>query len=440
MNLLTYKNIGLIFIVGCLSCGQMANNDLVEEKFSEDTSVFCTAGCDPIKITYELPASPCLLNSQETVNCFAWKTFIALNWKASGSPGEPDTLFTASSFGDPGDYSNTVWESYSSLGEVFGLEETDTNARMMNRINKFGKNHFSQPLSQDSLNSIKQAKGSWLTDQSGNLVWYEIKINPTEANFIKENKLYQLDEQKKYAHENGGVWSPVGSIEIKAAWRIIDKDSLDYYKPFYKISEALIPEIIGFNRDHNPIFGNYSRQYIGLVGLHIIHKTDLTPQYVWMTFEHVHNAPTEGEVDENINYTFYNKNDSSLKPNVPPTSYNIDSLHIPVQVERIKSNSISEEIKKLNNKVHNLITANSPFSFWQYYQLVNVQWPESPVSDSLNRNKVPLYTGDMTPTNIANTTLETYAQTTQCISCHKNAKVKGTRLPTDYSFIYKYAK
>jgi hypothetical protein len=65
------------------------------------------------------------------------------------------------------------------------------------------------------------------------------------------------------------------SIELKAAWRIIPEDKLTSLKNYYKISKAMVPEIIGF-KDKKPVFGKSTQKYLGLVGLHIIRKT---PQF-----------------------------------------------------------------------------------------------------------------------------------------------------------------
>ena len=51
---------------------------------------------------------------------------------------------------------------------------------------------------------------------------------------------------------------------------------------------------------------------MGLTGLHIIHKTKNSPQFIWATFEHVNNAPNKNEIKNKNNllkwYTFYNLN------------------------------------------------------------------------------------------------------------------------------------
>ncbi|WP_131401711.1 hypothetical protein [Chryseobacterium sp. JM1] len=418
--------------------------------FSQKMADFdCGAFCDPPSVTYQLPAdSSCVNSSQNVMNCFAWKNFLALNWLASDQRGVPDTTAVAADYGMPGDYKPTVWESYLSIDDVFAakppaqwnLRSKNGYMKYINEINKFTDINASLPKPKlramlgGNVDEIMQAKGAWLTDQSGNIVWYEIRMNTVESDFVRDNKLYNYGSLSAFAAQNQGVWFPMESIEIKAAWRIIPEDQLESLKNFYKISMAMVPEIKGFDKNNKPIYGKYSQKYLGLVGLHIIRKTNQSPQFTWMTFEHVNNAPTDGKIDPSVKYCFYDPK-STDKPNQSPVPGK-DSLNKPVQVVRIADNAITPEIQQLNKQIQDMIKASNPKSVWQYYQLVNVQWPENPVKDKDNNKKAPLMTGGITPKNIANVTMETYIQEKQCMDCHKNASVGDQKYPTDYSFIF----
>lgn len=435
-----------------ISCKQEKKGRLMKSAvgFSQTMSddIYCGAFCDSPAVDYHLAADDCEHSNQNVMNCFAWKNFLALNWVASSQRGLPDSTVVASDYGMPGDYRPTVWESFMSSDEVFDQKQslslrsksTYTYIKYINEINKFTDVHtgVSDPKMRsalgDNMNEIMQAKGKWLTDQDGNIVWYEIRMNNTECDFILKNKLNNSVGLNAFASKNQGVWLPDESIEIKAAWRIIPEGKLDSLKNFYKISKAMVPDIKGFDKNQQPVYGKYSIKYLGLVGLHIIRKTAQSPQFAWMTFEHVNNAPTEGKVDPNINYSFYNPK-SKAKPNQSPEPGK-DSLNTPVQVVRIAQNEISSDIQKLNQQIWGLIKASNPKSVWQYYQLVNVQWPENPVTDQLNNKQVPLMDGGISPHNIANVTMETYIQSAQCMDCHKAASVPGQKYPTDYSFIF----
>ncbi|QOG01169.1 hypothetical protein [Flavobacterium sp. MDT1-60] len=469
------KNFNLVFwlvsllLIGIWSCEKSTKKQKEDQNIMSikqakvaGPSANCGAFCDPPVVDYHLPTDVCNLSQQTTLNCFAWTNFLALNWNSSNTRGIPDSTRTASSYGVPGDFSPTVWESYLNIDDVFTdhgpLPWINNNlkrnsfVKKMTLLNKVG--HIQERVNKKilkaaggSVEELFQAKGAWLTDQKGNLVWYEVKINLDEYNFIANNKLYDPINQVSYAAANNGLWLPggpsvygnQGAMELKAAWKVVSAKDLDSVKPYYKISKAMVPEVLGFDKNKNLILGEYSMQYLALVGLHIIRKTDLAHQFVWMTFEHVDNAPTEGEVDPKKTYSFFNKASTAV-PNQSPDVV-IGNLKNPVQVTRIASNALNQDIKALNAYVQNLIRQSNPNSVWQYYQLVNVQWPQSAVTDQANhQGKIPLDEGGITPTNIANVTLETYAQEDYCMSCHKFASVNNSKFATGYSFIFSNAK
>lgn len=447
-------------VVSLIACehGKGSNKQLNSKVDSSteliDDSFNCGAFCDAPSITYRLPAdSACAHSSQDILNCFAWKNFLALNWKASDKRGIPDTTVSCSDYGTPGDFSPTVWESYLSIDEVFSTNKSlatwnakskQNYVKYINEINKFSDISKTIPkpnlktLLGSNVDEIMQAEGAWLTDQNGNIVWYEIKMNSIESNFIRQNQLSTYKGLVDYANKHDGVWLPMESMELKAAWRVIPDDQVDELKKYYKLSRAMVPEIKGFDENGNPIYGKYTPKYLGLVGLHIIVKTNQSPQFIWMTFEHVNNAPTDDKIDPSIQYCFYNHKSNAV-PNQSPVPGK-DSLNTPVQVIRIANNAITPDIQLLNKQVQKMIKESNQNSVWQYYQLVNVQWPENPIQDKDNKKQVPLADGGITPNNIANTTMETYIQQKQCMDCHKNASVVKTKLPTDYSFVFLKAK
>jgi hypothetical protein len=456
-----------LFLTVLFSCekGTKKENEykkLVQQEKATSPSANCGAFCDPPIVSYQLPEEVCNLSQQTTLNCFAWTNFLALNWNASDKRGIPDSTMVASSYGSPGDFSPTVWESYLSMEEVF----TDHGPTPWTSVN-FKKTNFIKRMSHlskvghtlgtvnkkilkaagSSVEELFQAKGSWLTDQKGNLVWYEVKMNLDEYNFIAQNQLYDPTKQLSYATSNKGIWLPggpssygnQGAMELKAAWKVVNAADLDSIKSYYKISKAMVPEVLGFDKNKQPILGKYSMQYMALVGLHIIRKTNLAHQFVWMTFEHVDNAPTEGQIDATKSYSFYNKSSKDV-PNQSPNPATA-SIKTPVQVTRIAANAINSDIQNLNSYVQNMIRQSNPNSVWQYYQLVNVQWPQNPIEDNMNNGGViPLNEGGITPTNMANVTMETYAQENYCMSCHKFASVSNSNWASGYSFIFSNAK
>lgn len=64
------------------------------------------------------------------------------------------------------------------------------------------------------------------------------------------------------------------------------------------------------------------------------------------------------------------------------------------------------------------------------YQLITTQWPAKP-------NNPGATNGDPTPTVSANTTMESYIQSSSnCMNCHGMATLPGLSVKADYSFLF----
>ncbi|WP_434424516.1 hypothetical protein [Nannocystis pusilla] len=75
--------------------------------------------------------------------------------------------------------------------------------------------------------------------------------------------------------------SEVGALELKAAWmEVPNPDDAQWNR--YKLAQAVVVD---------PATQKCQALTVALVGLHIIHKTQAQPTWVWATFEHVDNAP-----------------------------------------------------------------------------------------------------------------------------------------------------
>ena len=182
-----------------------------------------------------------------------------------------------------------------------------------------------------------------------------------------------------------------GSIEIKAAWKVLTPAEAGSNR-FYTI-QALV-----FNDDFNPPGASVPPNVpvtLGLVGLHIAHKTSRQPHWIWSTFEHV----------DNLTKSFYNPNCKNCTPNQPAPPFSTDKsgnphykelnpngtpITKPVQVVRV--NPIQAPPTSLNATFRNLLAG----SVWANYQLVSTQW----IADL----------GNLEPGFLANITLETFNQ------------------------------
>ena len=274
-------------------------------------------------------------NSQANANCFAWQEFIALNWAGNVSNCGADTTAQASTFGTQLDNSPKVWELYKQDTDIFlpgaaaptawcsqnepvpAKFRSLSIAQLRSAVSPVGGHpKLLSATSKDAddpqvkLTQCAQAGASgpcgqsgWLTAQSRIMALYEIRVNEDEFSYIDSNGLYNAVTQQTFAQKpgvnfpDGTFGGNTGSIELKASWLELDDPSK---WPSYKTSQAMViypgsttPKLVT----------------VGLVGLHIIHKTPHSPQFIWATFEHVNNAPSTSDISNNTLlpwYTFYN--------------------------------------------------------------------------------------------------------------------------------------
>lgn len=339
---------------------------------------------------------------QPCFDCYGWQLFVALNWPAR-SAGEPDP---AKPFGDPSDYSDVVWQSYKSAFEVFG--DTQPTAWGTNKPQELQLNTAVMP--QVLLKADLQSDHNWLTDQDGEVVRYDIRINKDEFGYILKNDLWHKEGLLKAVTGPDGINLPaeksefgdVGAIEVKAAWRIIPPARRDYFEQNYKVAHAKV---------YDPPSRTWKDHDVALVGMHIIKKTPHSPQWVWATFEHKDNAPMEGDPGKGRTWNFFNPDaPSDYKPSylTPPTSST--QRNVPVQVVRVKQTSSDDaDGKVINDAMHKMIEAKFPRSVWRNYELISVQWPREPANPD-PKSQAVLPSGQPRPRVLANTTMETYQQ------------------------------
>ncbi len=174
---------------------------------------------------------------------YAWQLFVALNWPVSSDSCAPDRR---KSIGDPG---RTVWESWIAKQQVY-------------LPNAARPEHWRHNCRVGSNSALPEGDYSTGLDET-------VKLNQLTYDYIRDNKLYSLDEQERLA--GAGIRDlefPLGSQEVKAYWiRITEAD-----KPRYHWAETEKDGIISI---------------YGLSALHIMSKENST--WFWSTFEHVDN-------------------------------------------------------------------------------------------------------------------------------------------------------
>jgi hypothetical protein len=437
------------------------------------------------------------LTRQADANCFAWQEFISLNWTASSAMrGQPDTTVQPSAFGTPKDTKPVVWETYKESNEVFlpgAATPPPWSSWPGNSATKVlgGMKSEVDPAPVLDLSDIGQASQGhpWLTAQSHYLTMYERRMNQDEFNYIVGNKLYDANVQLQFVATTPvaptstssmptplpplGIslpdgtaattgYGPLGSIETKAAWIELD-DPKDW--PRYKTSKAIVTY---------PPNGKPKTVTVGLVGLHIIHKTALGQQFIWATFEHVDNCPDVTQVANktaNGKYTYYNpkcdpKTDAyQCKVNANPSTYKPPKPYsAPIQTVRSTPvpSRANDDVVDLNNYAWAQIRAANPKSVYLHYMLVNTLWSNQNTTIQPGAH-TPLFAGQLSPgldqEPVASTVLETYVQNLTCLSCHPSAPIAsvtpqsslkifnpatpatGTNpYASDYSFLFENAK
>ena len=370
----------------------------------------------------------------------AWQAFIALNWPATDD-GHPDLKAGLSD-----NKTWRVWNYWRSAGSLF-QKDGETPAPW-----KDTRDESERPrafANRPHVNGLTNERDNFeaftgpLVDQNGKWVRYEIRLNKEEFGYILQNELYSQDGQVKFSQreKDNQVNLPKnkgdkhGSIEIKLAWKEMGNN--DDPSRFYTTDLDVTPS--ESNAKPRTI-------HVGLVGMHIAMLTKSSPEWIWSTFEQIDNVRSNPEpngkmshpnfVDPAYSGTDFNKlpqknakrdDAGKLLPasGADATTW-IESLTTtPVQVKRVVvpiaarlnpwDDKLGAVTKELNGEVQALLAAKQ--SVFQYYEMVDVQWPLHPNAPSVPggegsapeslRFKTP---GEMIPTFLINTTMETYFQ------------------------------
>ncbi|WNG38867.1 hypothetical protein F0U61_38275 [Archangium violaceum] len=395
----------------------------------------------------ELPPDVDAFPNQSNMDLYAWREFIALNWPAAPGTCEPDRSRTFLDTKGP-----RVWETWLQPSDVF-VPPGEAPARWCSAREE-----------RAPLGKIQQSVGGVLVDQNGRFVRYEVRLNEDAYNYLLANNLWNKAGQReatinlpagpddKFCKDQS--CGPVGTVEVKAAWKVLGQG--DDPSRFYTIeaevyNDDLVPPTA--SPDPNPV-------KLGLVGLHIAHKTASQRSWLWATFEHVDNVTksfNNPDCPETPSYTPNPPRPCTTRccaPNAPTAAKDPETktyveldpfgqpLHRPTQVTRLRgptSQRLSKHFK--------VLFGNSP---WSNYELISNQWmginPQTP-----------------TPTYLANTVMETFIQgqhpasdgipaypapgynpfstrtSSSCIKCHSVAKTTSGR-SADFSFLFSGAQ
>jgi hypothetical protein len=358
--------------------------------------------------------------------CLMWQSFIYLNWPVlTGSPGEPDRAAPLSGSGP------TVWETFKPYDQVFRSRAAAPAPWGSPDLSRGGPR---------LLATFHQTGGGVLVDRAGKPVYYEMVINRDEFAYIVQHKLYDAAAQRAFAQRHGIVlpagptrdYGPIGTIEIKAAWKILSAAELAASPRRFHTAEAVLED--------------GARVSVGLVGMHLNQRVTGFTQGVWASFVQIDSAPLAGDERAGGPYSFYDPACAACVVNVETT------LPHSTQVEQVFP--VAPSVREINSFVHDLIRAADPDSPWQFYNLLGVQWPQfalglpTPVPDPRRQlpRELPLSIGTPSTLTLMNPVLETFHQSANvsCLGCHARGATAlsagGGPLAADYSFLLGHAQ
>jgi hypothetical protein len=264
---------------------------------------------------------------------------------------------------------------------------------------------------------ILEATGDPLTDQNGRFVRYTINLGQDEYNYILQKSLWKKSGQLATGDLSfpfSGMSSPkeLGAMEFKAAWKVLGANDVPSHF-FTTLAIVYNDESGSPSPGRNPVT-------VGLVGLHVTHKTKKQHKWLWATFEQV----------ENETRSFYNPScpASQCPPNVEtakgPPYVELDPktgrpLNKPVQVVSVPA---SQPTSPQLNTQFQVLLRNTP---WAYYRLISTQWVG-------NLGTAPK------PALLGNPVLETFVAKTKpysCLNCHQDfAHDHPGGFKSDFSF------
>jgi hypothetical protein len=413
---------------------------------------------------------------QRPFDNFAWQMFVALNWPADdrGRPREGP-------FHDHPD-APRVWEFYPSPFSILGRVLPDENnpPRELLQAGAGGARHVftmfatrSNPKDLKPGSILQAGSAKPLIDRHLNFVVYDVRVNPTEFDFIRKFDLNTQAGQEAYLKTQGAsvAWplgfyadpqaktgGAVGAMELKTAWRILDPDKEPGAgQRYYAVDGVMIVD-----KEHSQTGQPLTiRAKFGLVGFHIIQRTtgpQGQPQdWIWATFEHVDNAPTaanareptdislplptEGVAPDQVDrsYTFFDpayKGQTNYLPDLPPNEVYQWAAKPPYAAKYALDGKYGTQVVRCwkiyppTAEVTQYFQRLLKGTVWENYELIGSQWQGGVENPTLENGNIPRY--------LANTTLETYVQLQSygsCLACHSGSPTRVDGLSGNFSHL-----
>jgi hypothetical protein len=348
---------------------------------------------------------------------YSWKIFIALVWPAKdGQRGVADATKQLADAGP------RVFESYKADWELFHPDGSSPDPNW-DAFKDPLPCSIASPMTFSDLALVATSKFGNLGQAGfGTLTGPIVAQNQTYVRYLTGFNKVEFDKimaGSLFLQSNlNNVVFPNGAIDVKSSW--VEMKNIAHPERFYTRQAWVF----------DPATNACSQETVGLVGLHIVQKTDTRPQWIWSSFEQADNISQPGAQQP---FTFTNADGTPIPPNnpiafpppaAPPAPFNITRIH-----------DIHANTKATNQSYQAAIRASGN-SVWQFYQLVVTQWPipiSDPTKDGSPANTFPGTAG--ASSSYANVTMETFDQDPirkGCMNCHN-----FTRANTDFLWTLK---
>jgi hypothetical protein len=372
------------------------------------------------------------------VDNFAWRAFVALNWPALTDPAHRGVPDRTKAPGDPGP---RVWETFKARYELFQVgpdgrplapqpwatydaanpcgTDVDGRAKTLAAFDPFMD--FNQFASNGAANP--------LVAQNRTYTRYETRINEAEYAALALNGWSQGQNLPDQDHP---AQLPVGSIAVKAAWRLLTAaDTPAVRARYYVVENANVVDVAKTLAARRVVC---SRSDVALVGLHIVIRTPSRPQGIWATFEHVDNVPPAGVTepdakDAGAPYSYFDASKPKRlwpkfrSPGTLPVSLDHPPKINPEPMQVVRRRPIHASTMAMSRYYWSLPGIEG--TVWAHYMLVASQWPSHVLPVDPHNDGV--FFPETRNENLVNTTMETYLQDppSSCMSCHQNFNVRG---------------
>ena len=399
-------------------------------------------GISPDRVE-DVPSLKADIDPFPTVDNFAWRAFIALNWPSLTDPahrGLPDRTKTLA---DPGP---RVWETLKARYELFQVgpdgrplppqpwASYDAANPCGADINGSAKTLASFDPFMDFNQFASGVAANPLVAQNRTYTRYETRINEAEYSALALNGWSQGQNLPDQDHP---AQLPPGSIAIKAAWRILTPaDTPAVRARYYVVKNANVVDVAKTIAARHVVC---SKSDIALVGLHLVIRTAHRPQGLWSTFEHVDNVPPAGAGetrepdarDAGMPYSYFDASKPKLglwpesgSPDILPVSLDHPPKIDPAPMQVVRRHPIHRTTMAMNRVYWALPGVKG--TVWEHYMLVANQWPTQRYPIDPHNDGVFFPDGGRKE-NMVNSTIETYLQDSpsSCMSCHQAFNERG---------------